>query len=142
MASRLGGSVNVARRLAAQASQLYGNNLVHLLTDMCKGEQGFHIDLEDTVVRGVRFNPGYFNGVGIDGTVDTTGPGQPSNPSGTAAEVDSPSPCSISNAGPSSSVTWWRASSIRPWRRLVVDFTAAPPRSRAPSRRYHFLSLC
>jgi len=46
------GFTDLAGRLAAQASQLYGNNLVNLLTDMCKGESGFHVDVEDAVVRG------------------------------------------------------------------------------------------
>ena len=46
------GFTDLAGRLAAQASQLYGNNLVHLISDMCKGDAGFHVDLEDTVVRG------------------------------------------------------------------------------------------
>jgi len=37
-------------QLPAQASQLYGNNLCHLLDDMGKAE-GFNIDMEDDVVK-------------------------------------------------------------------------------------------
>ena len=46
------GFTDLAGRLAAQASQLYGNNLLNLLSDMCKGEQGYHVNLDDVVVRG------------------------------------------------------------------------------------------
>lgn len=45
------GFTDLAGRLAAQASQLYGNNMLNLLSDMCKGGQ-YHIDLDDVVVRG------------------------------------------------------------------------------------------
>ena len=39
--------------MAAQASQLYGTNLRHLLTDMCKEKDGnATVDFEDEVVRG------------------------------------------------------------------------------------------
>ncbi len=37
-------------QLPSQASQLYGNNLCHLLDDMGKGEN-FHIDMEDDVIK-------------------------------------------------------------------------------------------
>lgn len=37
-------------QLPTQASQLYGNNLCHLLDDMGKGEH-FHIDMEDDVIK-------------------------------------------------------------------------------------------
>jgi NAD(P) transhydrogenase subunit alpha len=46
------GFTDLAGRLAAQASQLYGNNMLNLLSDMCKGEQGYRVNLEDVVVRG------------------------------------------------------------------------------------------
>jgi NAD(P) transhydrogenase subunit alpha len=39
--------------MAAQASQLYGTNLRHLLTDMCKEKDGIiKVDFDDEVVRG------------------------------------------------------------------------------------------
>ncbi len=45
------GYVDMPSRLAPTASQLYGTNLVHLLTDMGGGEQ-WRIDHDDEVVRG------------------------------------------------------------------------------------------
>ncbi|MGC4090527.1 MAG: Re/Si-specific NAD(P)(+) transhydrogenase subunit alpha [Polyangiaceae bacterium] len=45
------GYVDLPSRLAPLASQLYGSNLVHLLSDMGGGEK-WHVDLEDQVVRG------------------------------------------------------------------------------------------
>ena len=52
-----GGSVigytDLPSRMATQASQLYGTNLRHLLTDMCKEKDGnAKVDFEDEVVRG------------------------------------------------------------------------------------------
>jgi NAD(P) transhydrogenase subunit alpha len=47
------GYTNLPSRLAAQASQLYGTNLRHLLADMCPAKDGVpKIDMEDEVVRG------------------------------------------------------------------------------------------
>jgi H+-translocating NAD(P) transhydrogenase subunit alpha len=45
------GYVDLPSRLAPTASQLYGTNLCHLLSDM-GGAKSWHIDLEDEVVRG------------------------------------------------------------------------------------------
>ncbi|PCJ44951.1 MAG: NAD(P)(+) transhydrogenase (Re/Si-specific) subunit alpha [Moraxellaceae bacterium] len=45
------GYTDLPSRLPTQASSLYAQNLVHLLTDMCKGD-GFSIDMEDDVIRG------------------------------------------------------------------------------------------
>ena len=45
------GHTDLPSRLAAVASQLYGTNIAHLLDDMGKAE-GFHVDLNDEVVRG------------------------------------------------------------------------------------------
>lgn len=45
------GYVDMPSRLAPTASQLYGTNIVHLLTDM-GGNEHFRIDHEDEVVRG------------------------------------------------------------------------------------------
>ncbi|MBF1999304.1 MAG: Re/Si-specific NAD(P)(+) transhydrogenase subunit alpha [Synechococcales cyanobacterium M58_A2018_015] len=45
------GLTDLPSRMAAQSSQLYSNNLCHLLSDM-GGAQNFHVDLEDEVVRG------------------------------------------------------------------------------------------
>ena len=45
------GYVDLPSRLAPTASQLYGSNLVHLLADM-GGAKGWHVDVEDEVVRG------------------------------------------------------------------------------------------
>jgi NAD(P) transhydrogenase subunit alpha len=45
------GYMDLPSRLAPTASQLYGTNLCHLLSDM-GGSKDWHIDLEDEVVRG------------------------------------------------------------------------------------------
>lgn len=45
------GLTDLPSRMATQASQLYGSNLCHLLTDM-GGAENYKIDLEDEVVRG------------------------------------------------------------------------------------------
>jgi NAD(P) transhydrogenase subunit alpha len=44
------GLTDLPSRMAAQASQLYGNNLVHLLHDL-GGSENFDINLEDEVIR-------------------------------------------------------------------------------------------
>ena len=46
------GHTDMTSRLATTASQLYGTNLVHLLTLMCQGDDGYHVDVEDDIVRG------------------------------------------------------------------------------------------
>ena len=47
------GYTDLPSRMAAQASQLYGTNLRHLLTDMCPNKDGIVVvDFEDEVVRG------------------------------------------------------------------------------------------
>jgi NAD(P) transhydrogenase subunit alpha len=47
------GYTDLPSRLAAQSSQLYGTNLRHLITDMCKAKDGnITVDMEDEVVRG------------------------------------------------------------------------------------------
>jgi NAD(P) transhydrogenase subunit alpha len=47
------GYTDLPSRMAAQASQLYGTNLRHLLTDMCKEKNGIiKVDFDDEVVRG------------------------------------------------------------------------------------------
>jgi H+-translocating NAD(P) transhydrogenase subunit alpha len=47
------GYTDLPSRLAAQSSQLYGTNLRHLLTDMCKEKDGnLIVDFDDEVVRG------------------------------------------------------------------------------------------
>jgi NAD(P) transhydrogenase subunit alpha len=47
------GYTDLPSRLATQSSQLYGTNLRHLLTDMCKEKDGnIVVDMEDEVVRG------------------------------------------------------------------------------------------
>jgi len=45
------GLTDLPSRMAAQASQLYGNNLYHLLNDL-GGGQNFTLNLEDEVIRG------------------------------------------------------------------------------------------
>lgn len=45
------GYTDLPSRMAPQSSQLYGTNLYHLLDDMSKGG-GYHVDMEDEVVRG------------------------------------------------------------------------------------------
>ncbi|HSM81650.1 MAG TPA: Re/Si-specific NAD(P)(+) transhydrogenase subunit alpha [Nodosilinea sp.] len=44
------GLTDLPSRMASQASQLYGNNLVHLLSDL-GGAQQFAIDMDDQVIR-------------------------------------------------------------------------------------------
>ncbi len=47
------GYTDLPSRMATQSSQLYGTNLRHLLTDMCKAKDGIAIvDFDDEVVRG------------------------------------------------------------------------------------------
>ncbi len=47
------GYTDLPSRMATQASQLYGTNLRHLLTDMCKEKDGnVQVDFDDEVVRG------------------------------------------------------------------------------------------
>ena len=47
------GYTDLPSRLAAQASQLYGTNLRHLLTDMTPGKDGqIVVDMEDEAIRG------------------------------------------------------------------------------------------
>ncbi len=47
------GYTDLPSRLATQASQLYGTNLRHLLTDMCPEKNGeITIDMEDEAIRG------------------------------------------------------------------------------------------
>jgi len=47
------GYTDLPSRLAAQSSQLYGTNLRHLMTDMCKEKDGnLIVDFDDEVVRG------------------------------------------------------------------------------------------
>ncbi|MGV7220984.1 MAG: Re/Si-specific NAD(P)(+) transhydrogenase subunit alpha [Nitrospinales bacterium] len=47
------GYTDLPSRLAAQSSQLYGTNLRHILTDMCKEKNGIiTVDMEDEVIRG------------------------------------------------------------------------------------------
>ncbi|WP_287455123.1 MULTISPECIES: Re/Si-specific NAD(P)(+) transhydrogenase subunit alpha [unclassified Leptolyngbya] len=45
------GLTDLPSRMAAQASQLYGKNLCHLLDDMGRNDH-YHVDLEDEVIRG------------------------------------------------------------------------------------------
>lgn len=45
------GLTDLPSRMAAQASQLYGKNLCHLLDDMGRNDN-YHVDLEDEVIRG------------------------------------------------------------------------------------------
>lgn len=45
------GYSNLPSRLPSTASQLYGTNMTHLLTDMAKGG-AYHVDLNDEVIRG------------------------------------------------------------------------------------------
>ena len=48
------GFTDLTSRMAAQSSQLYGNNVVHLLTELCSEKDGkIKIDLEDEVIRGL-----------------------------------------------------------------------------------------
>ena len=47
------GYTDLPSRLPTQSSQLYGTNLVHLLSDLCKQKNGnVFVDMEDDVIRG------------------------------------------------------------------------------------------
>jgi len=47
------GYTDLPSRLATQSSQLYGTNLRHLLSEMCKDKDGkLNVDMEDEVIRG------------------------------------------------------------------------------------------
>lgn len=46
------GYSDLPSRLATTSSQLFSTNLTHLLDDMVNDEKGFHINLEDEIVRG------------------------------------------------------------------------------------------
>lgn len=47
------GYTDLPSRLPTQSSQLYGTNLRHLLSDMCKGKDGqLTVEMEDEVIRG------------------------------------------------------------------------------------------
>ncbi len=47
------GYTDLPSRMAAQSSQLYGTNLRHLLSDLCKEKDGqINVDMEDEVIRG------------------------------------------------------------------------------------------
>ena len=47
------GYTDLPSRLATQSSQLYGTNLRHLVSDMCKDKDGkLHVDMEDEAIRG------------------------------------------------------------------------------------------
>ncbi len=47
------GYTDLPSRLPTQSSQLYGTNIRHLLTDMCKEKNGvISVDMEDEVIRG------------------------------------------------------------------------------------------
>ena len=48
------GFTDLPSRMAAQSSQLYGNNVVHLLTELCPEKDGkLNVDMEDEVIRGL-----------------------------------------------------------------------------------------
>ncbi|MCG8554015.1 MAG: Re/Si-specific NAD(P)(+) transhydrogenase subunit alpha [Proteobacteria bacterium] len=46
------GYTDLPSRMASTSSRFFGTNIVHLLSDMSRGDEGFRIDLEDEVVRG------------------------------------------------------------------------------------------
>ena len=48
------GFTDLPSRMAAQSSQLYGNNVVHLLTELCPNKDGqVGVDMADEVIRGL-----------------------------------------------------------------------------------------
>ena len=48
------GFTDLPSRMAAQSSQLYGNNVVHLLDELCPEKDGqLNVDMEDEVIRGL-----------------------------------------------------------------------------------------
>lgn len=97
------GLTDLPSRMAAQASQLYGNNLYHLLTDLGGSDQ-FAINLEDEVVRSVTV---IHRGEVIWPAPKPPAPLPPTQPTGTTPVIkDSSAP-----AGPGlgSQMVWWIA---------------------------------
>ena len=48
------GLTDLPSRMAAQSSTLFGNNIVHLLSDLCPNKDGkLNIDMDDEVIRGM-----------------------------------------------------------------------------------------
>jgi len=48
------GFTDLPSRMATQSSQLYGNNVVHLLTELCPEKNGeIEVDMDDEVIRGL-----------------------------------------------------------------------------------------
>ncbi|HCK76866.1 MAG TPA: Re/Si-specific NAD(P)(+) transhydrogenase subunit alpha, partial [Gammaproteobacteria bacterium] len=48
------GFTDLPSRMAAQSSQLYGNNVIHLLTELCPDKDGqLKLDMTDEVIRGL-----------------------------------------------------------------------------------------
>jgi len=48
------GYTDLPSRMAAQSSLLYGNNVTHLLTDLCPKKDGqINVDMDDEVIRGM-----------------------------------------------------------------------------------------
>ncbi len=74
------GLTDLPSRMAHQASQLYGNNLCHLLQDMGGGE-AFTLDLENEVIRG---------SLVVQAGEITWPPPKPSNPSPAPAPTPAP----------------------------------------------------
>ena len=66
--------------------------VVHSLVEDCQNigmaALGSTLSVTDSVVRRVRFNAGNINGIGIDGTADDTGPGEPSHVSVTGSYLE------------------------------------------------------
>jgi NAD(P) transhydrogenase subunit alpha len=76
------GLTDLPSRMANQASQLYGTNLVHLLNDL-GGAEGYTVDMEDEVIRGAT--------VILEGQV-TWPPPKPEAPAPKAAPAPAPEP--------------------------------------------------
>jgi NAD(P) transhydrogenase subunit alpha len=76
------GLTDLPSRMANQASQLYGTNLVHLLNDL-GGAEGYTVDMEDEVIRGAT--------VILEGQV-TWPPPKPEAPRPKAAPAPAPEP--------------------------------------------------
>ena len=76
------GLTDLPSRMANQASQLYGTNLVHLLNDL-GGAEGYTVDMDDEVIRGAT--------VILEGQV-TWPPPKPEAPAPKAAPTPTPEP--------------------------------------------------
>src|SRR5690606_1886583 len=112
------GYMDLPSRLAPTASQLYGNNLCHLLSDL-GGAKNFHIDLEDEVVRGAL--------VLHEGKVTWPPPQREAPPAPAAPSPAKLAPVAAAPAKPKASGAWAPIAALLGGALLVALGLVAPP---------------